>query len=348
MNKRLHNIRLTIRRSIDEMLGKSLTDKNYPHKADDSLRAELYTAWESGLFSAAHDIGKIIHRYGAPKRSDIHEILSIFEEHLSGNALLKYLDSATPIASAFSSAKNEVDREYKKQTGRDPKAKKSGFAIGIIFGLTESHALDALDKITRLSAGGFWNDEITDIVRRELETYFDGELTREALGGKLKKFINDRLSVEGEKSLPRSYFDGLSEHMIVRTRSIGKVYRGKALGANGYRIRNPRDHRTSSICNGIAAAGVIYGMKAAESVVKNILTAGSLQELKDRVPFFTSATSPQTPVPPLHWRCRSWIEMVFAGLNDGEDSAALDFRNPRSSLESISTDEPPVTIRIKN
>ncbi|MEP7235717.1 MAG: hypothetical protein ABI778_10515 [Ignavibacteriota bacterium] len=323
MNKRFHNTRLTIRRSINELLGKSLTDRNYPHAADDALRSELYDAWESGLFSAAHDLRGIVTRFGKPERSEINEILAIFKKHLSGKAITQRISGKDPITAAFLSGKSEVDREYKKQTGKVPPIKKDGSLFGILFGLTEQHALDALERITILSAGGFWDDDMSDAVRNILNEFYDGNISRDDVAKTLKTYINAHLSIEGKKSLPRSYFDGLSEHMIVRTRSIGKVYRGKALGATGYRIRNPRDHRTSSICNTLSSNGIIYGMKEAENVVSDILSANSLADLKSTVPFFTSGTTDQTPVPPLHWRCRSWIEMVFAGLNDGKDTEAF-------------------------
>ncbi len=186
-------------------------------------------------------------------------------------------------------------------------------SFGVIFGLTEDHAIAALKNQMMIAAGGFFDDEMSASIRREVESWFTGALTKDELSQKLTKLVNERLSIDGAKSLPGSYFDGLTEHYIVRARNVGSVYRAKALGATSYSIVNPRDSRTSGICMTLSQPGKTFPMHQAESRVEGILGARSQEQLKAVAPFLTDANAADAegPVPQLHWRCRSWMKYYF-------------------------------------
>lgn len=298
-----------VRRLADALLDKG--DRWYPQEQENILRADLYAGWQNGLQKAVIELARVARRGSPPVRSEIDEILSILKKYLSRISLIAAGDA---VRSAFTKGKDEASSQYRRAGGKERKAE---FGFGVLFGLTEQHALTALGKFVRLSAGGFWDDEMSEIVRNELESWFDNEsMNRSTFAAKLKELVNDRLSTEGKKSLPASYFEGLAEQTIVRTRSMAKVYRGKELGATGYRLRNPRDKRTSSICMTLADGSTIYSFEEAEKEADAILTATSLKDLKAKVPFRTSATSKGVVTPPFHWRCRTSMELVFEGLND--------------------------------
>jgi hypothetical protein len=159
-----------------------------------------------------------------------------------------------------------------------------------------------------------------------MESWFGGEITensfgtltplsREQLATRLQQIVNDRLSIEGAVSKPRSYFDGLSEHLVVRARNVGGLARASALGSTQYRIQNVMDARTSSVCRHLVDSRKVFTVAGAEDTVKRMLAADSLGELKAAQPFINSASEAKNPVPPIHWRCRSWQEFIFEGLS---------------------------------
>lgn len=283
----------------------------------------MYDAWQSQLRKAATQLQNIqaSHTFFQPSRAEVPLMMHALSTNLSSHDFSRAVNHAagTAILNTLAIGRQSVDAMFRKQTGRDPVRKDlvgGQASFGILFGMTEDHALQALVDQLTLSAGGFWDDQMTESVRKEMESWFDGDITRDELAANLKAMVNDRLSIEGKSSLPGSYFDGLAEHYVVRTRNVGSVYRAKGLGAEKYQIVNPRDHRTSEICEALSAPGLFFTMAAADQRVSDILGARSLQDLKTVAPFLTAGTasSESSPVPPLHWRCRSWMKYVFAGL----------------------------------
>lgn len=320
-----HSTRLSITGEVNSLIA-VLTkgDKWYAHQAEAKIRGVLYDVWDAKLRFALRDLREITSRFGAPKVSEIDEVLAIFKKHLAGNAITDHLgDVRKALASAFTRGKEEADRDYKTalKGSRVKKAETEEVPTpelpqGLLYGITESHALSALDKFVRLSVGGFWEDELTEVMRNDLTQFFEGDLTREGFADHLQQLIDDRFKTTGTKSLPRNYFDIVAENAIVTTRTAAKVFRGIELGATGYRLLNPNDGRTSPICAALTSGNIIYPFDAAVDEVNAIITAESLDDLKEKAPFHRSSASGGRVTPPFHVKCRTAIALVFAGLND--------------------------------
>lgn len=322
--------RLTLKREIDlvlaAVLSKAKHDKFFPHAAEIGLRSMLYDGWTKQVNALKSDLYhyNVNRTFSAPSLHSVGEILHIMSSRFSGSAITRHLyDAPDKISLAFDKGKEQVNAQYKKQVGKSAIGK--GLLFGFLFGLTEDHALQALNDQLTLSAGGFWDEQMTDSIRKELESWFGGEVTensfgtltplsREQLASRLQKLVNDRLSIEGGSSKPRSYFDGLSEHLVVRSRNVGSLYRAESLGSTQYRIQNVMDARTSTVCHDLVESRRLFTVAGARDTVTKMLQADSLGELKAAVPFINSAGEAKNPVPPIHWRCRSWQEFVFEGL----------------------------------
>lgn len=301
-------------------------DKFAGHQHEEDLRVAMYMAWQHQLREATNVISKMMAQnyLYPPAASEATAIMGVLNAHLGSSAIANAVRvTARPaMIATVQLGKASVDAQYKKQTGKAPSVgaiAKADISFGIIFGMTEDHAVQALTDQITLAAGGFWDQEMTDSVRKEVESYFDGSLTREDLSKKLNELVNDRLSIEsaatGEvaKTLPSSYFDGLAEHYVVRARSVGSVYRGKALGAQEYQTVAVMDKRTCPICKSLE--GKTFAMAGAQAKVEGILSARKPDELKAVAPFLTERTAGDAtaPLAPHHWRCRCWEKMIFEG-----------------------------------
>jgi hypothetical protein len=312
-------IRLTLKNAIDELIGtivgKGSRDKFFPRDAELGLKADLYDAWQRQF----NQLKMHLWNYGMNQslsKLRIPDVLDLMRQYFAGTAITNQIRTSTQyLKAAYGKGQEHTDVQYKKQVGKGAieKAFKLRGLLG--YGLDEEYALQALEQQLVLSAGGFWDEQMSESIRNEMQSWFDGDFTREELAEKLKKLVNDRLSIEGSSSKPRSYFDGLSEHLVVRSRSIGALNRAHSLGATKYKIQNPLDSRTSSVCRELTKSGKVFTVAGAKGVVDNMLNADSLDELKTAQPFISSPAAAHDPVPPLHWRCRSWQEFVFEGLS---------------------------------
>lgn len=320
--------RLKLTHEIDELarfvLGKE-RDRYAPIDQELSLLATMLDTWQGQVHQAARELQAYLDSkmFERPQIGQVDDMMKVLDRAFKGPAITSRITDALDknVRSAYSSAQEEVDREEVRQTGKSTKVK-DRFGFGVLFGITEGHAIQALNDFGILSAGGFWEASLSESVRDQMLGWYEGDLNRAQLTTNLKSLVNDRLSIDGKNSMPRSYYKGLSEHLIVRTRNIGKFYRGKSLGVKNYRFRNPNDHRTSTICSKLH--GKVYSMADAESVVTDVLGASSLDDLKRLQPFWKNPNEDRVPVPPIHWKCRSWIEMVFAEIENVAGLPSLD------------------------
>jgi hypothetical protein len=316
-----------IRQVVKALAGKKPDPFDTRHE-EQALRDVFYGTWDARVSYATHQLNQEMSKHFLGSMPTVDDLMSALNTWLNRRYFTTAfrMRSHGMLAGAFNLGKESVDAMYKKQTGHEPLKKDdvgvtttssiadhAALPFGVLFGLTEDHALQALVEQLSLAAGGFWDDDMSESVRKEMESWFEGGLTRDELQQNLQTLVNDRLSIDGKNSLPASYFDGLTEHYIVRARNIGSVYRGKALGAKEYKIVNPRDKRTSGICNTLSAPGMVFAFAGAESKVEDILGARSADALKQAAPFLTesNAKNEGSPVPPLHWRCRSWMQFIF-------------------------------------
>lgn len=312
-----------------ELIEKALIDPYFPGEAEVLLRSQLEDAWDHQLGIAEREIAKLNTKYyyQAPSRQEIEEVLATLDRCLSGNAFTSHLRARPWLQEAFAAGGRHVEAQYTQQTGKSPQ-KKSVASFGLLFGLTDDHAVLALENQLILSAGGFWDNDLSNTIRREMLAWFDGVETTNAYGttapmsrhelvGNLKRIVNPARDAAGKtnkagiSAMSNHYFRGLAENLIVRARNIGSFYKANELGAKTYVIKNPLDSRTSGVCRQLANSGTEFPIGEANDTVQAIITSSSLEELKSRAPFLTTTADAVGPVPPLHWLCRSWMEYRF-------------------------------------
>ncbi len=302
-----HSTRLLILEEVDNAL-KGAADPKYPSRSETLLRAALYEAWDKQLLACVPLLRRVLNRLTEPTLRDVDEVIDILRLHLSGKAITKYLSDKI-IRQVFASGQGETSNDYKRLTGRQRKVR---FGFGAIFGLTESHAIKAISDFLFMSAGGFWDNEMTAIVRHEMNSWFEGAIDRKKFSDNLRSVVNDRLAIDGKNSKPKSYFDFLAVTNIVTARSAGKIYRGKELGAVGYRYANP-DPKTE-VCKDLTKRTDYFPFNEVEKELSVLLQASSLAELKEKLPF--NASRRDRAVPPLHPYCKTYLVMVYKGIND--------------------------------
>lgn len=305
----VHEIDETLAAVTGEMT-KAQKDPFHDHDAEIALRAQLADAWDRrlvGAHAAAVNIAKMSWR---PVPEMIPHILNAFRSHLAGNAFTSQLRTQPLVASAFDKGKQQVMVQAKAKSISRLRVAKNDF-FGLLFGMTEDHATKALQDQLMLSAGGFFDDEMSDVIKNQLQEWFDGEQTRDELIANLKKLTNTRLATTGAESLPGSYFEGLAEHYIVRSRNFGSIYQADNLGVKKYKIQGILDHRTSTICRTLITEAETYELAPAKDKMHDIMKIRNLSELKQKYPFVTEPADAKNPIPPLHWRCRSWMEYVI-------------------------------------
>jgi hypothetical protein len=308
-----HSTHLKITATLSDWRDRLLKAPWYPNQQDAALLGSIYDRWDAQLGKAVRDLRRIVDRIGRPAASWVNEIMSVFGDHLGGDAITAGLDVRTPLVSVWQQSKLRTEKHFVKVGGK-LYTQKDASTFGILFGITESHALSALEEFLTLSAGGFWEDEMSDSVRAELTSFFEGTdgMTRQMLTDKLETIVNDRLASTGSTSLPRSYFEGLSQHYIVQTRSAAQIFKGKELGATGYRLVNPAPK--TDVCISLTSSNEVIPFEKATSELASILSASGLKDLKTKAPFNAKVQSRNTP--PFHWRCKTAMENVYKGLND--------------------------------
>jgi hypothetical protein len=326
--------RLLLKHEVDETLraivGKARRDRFGARALEIEIQARLMDAWDEQVDKA---LQRIIYRMSAPFAGapSIDELLSEFDV-LSGKSLTdKIGDAGSVIEETFRKSNKLVDSQFRSETGREP-IKKDRLGFGILFGLTNQHAMQAMQDQLFMAAGGFWDAEMTEVMRKAFEEIFATDATtgdawdpekpdaapktpKQKIIERLQTTVNERLKSREQKTKPGAYFARLAEFTISRTRNVGTIYRAKAVGVTRYRIVNPRDSRTSPICMKLSAPGKSWALADAEGEVTKLLTATSLDDLKEKVPFFQTGDEDRPPVLPVHYGgCRSELRPIYDRL----------------------------------
>jgi hypothetical protein len=278
---------------------KASRDKFFPAEAEIALRARLYDQWDAYVLDAAREAARLVTR-GKDKAEQAANVLN---DALSG---FKPTLVKENIETAFIAGKKQAGTGVARR-----KTVKDAF-FGLIFGMTESHAIEALLQQLTLSAGEFYDAEMTESVRAEILSWYEGGLDRQQLADRFEKLVTDRLLSSGSAgTLPKSYFDGLAEHYIVKSRNFGSIYQADSLGVKQYRIQGVLDHRTSKICRPLITSGRLFELVPTKEKMHDMLKERNITTLKKKYPFLKDPGDAKNPIPPLHWRCRSWMEYVI-------------------------------------
>lgn len=292
---------------------KALEDPFYPDRDRDAMAAAFHTAWNARATSAIEAVMSQVRSGGDPRPAEIDAVIATFRRFLSGKSFVRMFENAVGVLveNVFERAGREVDAEA-AAVGKSVQAKKAGDLILVVEGMTEADAIAALKDQLVISAGGFFDGQMSDQIKDEMLKWFDNDLKRDDMVEKMEKLVNDRLSAAGQEKLPYSYFERVTNMTIQRVRNIGKYSRGKELGAKGYRLVNPMDNRTSPICRDLVGRKKVYPLESLDAAVTDLLTAESLDELKAKRPMLTDASQYNNDLPPFHFGdCRTTIQNVY-------------------------------------
>lgn len=293
---------------------RAMRDPFFPETELKSLQHTMLSAWHSHIASGVDAAMNYAHSHGGnPTQSEVNGIIAKIHEKVNGASFVKsdFRHSALhDVVGAFHKAKREEKANFVKQTKSD--TIKDDFNVQIVDGMTEFEALNAISDQIFIAAGDFWDSQLQQSIKTELESYLGGGLTREEFGAKLKELVNTRLVSSNQDTLGDSYFKRLAHNTIVKTRTLGKFSQAKQLGALRYKLINPMDSRTSTICRELVARGTLYTMDEAQPVVDDILTSKTTADIKAKQPFWKSPNEARVPIPPLHWGdCRTTIRPMY-------------------------------------
>lgn len=274
----------------------------------------MLSAWHAHITEGVHSAMSFAQSHsGNPTQSEVTGIISKIHEKVNGNSFVKssFRHSALhDVVGAYQKAKREEKANFVKQTKFD--TIKDNFNVQIVDGMTEFEAINAISDQIFIAAGDFWDSQLQQSIKTELESYLEGGLTREEFAAKLKELVNAKLVSAQNDTLGDSYFKRLAHNTIVKTRTLGKFAQAKQLGALRYNLINPMDSRTSLICRDLVARGTLYTMDEAQPVVNDILSAKTTADIKAKQPFWKSPDEARVPIPPLHWGdCRTTIRPMY-------------------------------------
>jgi hypothetical protein len=272
----------------------------------------MQSAWQARIEAGAREALHVVHaNHGTSSPNDIEKIVRALGSHVRGGALAQGFRSTLNAATvqAYHRGKREVNAESEAQT---KSVRREVFSVEVIDGMSEFDAIRALEDQVIIAAGEFFDNRLQESLTNELSSWYSGDLSYDELASKFRDLVNERLVGGGKPTLGDVYFRQLAHHSIVRTRSVSKFARAKELGAIGYKLINPMDARTSTICRTLVSRQKVYPLSAAQGVVDDLLTARSTVDLKATQPFWKSPDEDRVPFPPITWgECRTTIRTVF-------------------------------------
>lgn len=194
-----------------------------------------------------------------------------------------------------------------------------------VFSQADEHALGGLNRVGLLWIGDSYGDGAFDLdsLKKHVEGGLKSGIGREAVGDLL------RASVGAQFERAPSYWRGLAATVATRARSFGCLERLHEQGITEYEYVNPMDERTSEICRYMD--GKRFQVKDARAQRDRLLDATTPDAWKAIAPWPRKADwhddtgSPLDAtglarrgilVPPLHFHCRSSIQVVFSSQEE--------------------------------
>jgi hypothetical protein len=297
-----------------ERVIRQIRDPFFPLDEYERLSRSMTTAWQTQISVASRQAIALARRFTKPELNDVGKLMSVFRRQVHGSSLTRLYrsDINANLTSTYHRGKREVNAEHTKQT---KSIAKDDLTIQVTDGISEFESINALSEQVIIAAGDFWDSQLQDSIKKEMSSWFDGELTTDELSGKLKELINTRLENENRSTLGDNYFRQLAHHSVVRTRTVSKFARAKELGGTGYKLINPMDERTSAICRALVKRGTVYSLSEVQGVVDDLLTSRTTADLKEKQPFIkdiSEVDNGRIPFPPITWgECRTGIRIVF-------------------------------------
>jgi len=181
----------------------------------------------------------------------------------------------------------------------------------VVFSMPDQDVISGIHNSGLYWIGQHYGDSVSPRIRAEVLKIAEKGIGRREAGPLLAKALGD----VAERS--DSYWSGLSAVVATRSRSFGALREMSESGAVSYEYVNPDDERTSPICDRLN--GTIFRLAGSLKLRDRLLKAEDPEAVKKITPWVKAdevkgKSSRQLQAmgvawPPLHFRCRSSIDV---------------------------------------
>lgn len=207
-------------------------------------------------------------------------------------------------------------------------AESDGYSAGykVTWQFRDQAVANALSKQNVYWVGNHYSSDLSEKFKESITLAYKEGFTKEQLAKVYLEQFRD-ITKKG-----MSYFSGLAEHTVHRTKQFGKLSKYERVGAYGYKLLVHDDARTSDICLALKSENKVYPLNEALQIRDDLLAVemqpDNLQKARDQIKAIApwvkddnvihdsngvpvGVQGAYTPFPPFHWKCRTTTAMVF-------------------------------------
>lgn len=287
------NIINDIINSIDTILLKVFSPVKWKRLVS-RLHKLLYQTWNEQQETAIVEaIKRLEDPSGAMTAEDVEIVLATLEEHL-GRPMSELLGEEVANVQRTSYETAFKDLELKFQ-----------------FGKKDARVLRWLEQDALYWIESYYDREVREQLQEELISSVSLGESRLQAGKRLQSAFGARVKKDN------LYWEGLSNHVVTRTREFGKVSGYQQAGISYIEVRAVLDNRTTQICRYMH--GRIFKTSDAKKLREKIMSADTPDEIKRVAPWITGGKVKRMKtfqladegviLPPYHWNCRSTTVM---------------------------------------
>lgn len=278
----------------------------------------LNNAWKKEIKEAARAAIGMLTEMPRSERVDkrkIDALMDVINQNLGDDFMM----------AVSSETKAYVERSLRLGIQDVKTSAKARISIGL-WGIEDQALASQIQKQNLFWIGQHYGADISQDFRKNLAKAVEQGFTREMLADALRDSFSDL----GEKG--SVYWQGLAEHTALRIREFGRLSGYEKAGAQGYRLVNPMDSRTSEICYALVSQNKVYPLDVALGVRDNLMaidvSAEGLEEAREQIKALApwvkesqierdsdgnpvGVSGAHTPFPPFHWKCRTQTEIVI-------------------------------------
>jgi|GEM_PF-229077 len=196
--------------------------------------------------------------------------------------------------------------------------------IALSFNQADMKALKWLENDTVYWIGEYYDKNIRDQIREGAKSVIDEGLSRDEAGNRFQEIFGATFNRSS------AYWEGLSNHVVTRSREFGAVEGYQKAGVTYLKIDAVLDDRTSEICRQMH--GRIIPVKKAVNLRDKLIKAKNPEEVKSIAPWLdadsvrdklTSNLPEGMSLPPYHFNCRTRTIAAYDEEYDIEDVASI-------------------------
>ncbi len=273
-------------------------------KAFRKLLRELTSVYTNGLEKKSEEALTEIISYVVEigeknfSESDAAEIKSMLEQKLGKDLPALIEENVLELHSkVYKFGMNEVGRSANMRLSYD---------------INDKEAAAILGNQNLFWVGNHYDETLSKDFDKILSGYFEGDKSMEDIANDFEAQFKSKMDSS------ESYFQGLAEHAVNRTRELGKVTGYEKAEIVTYEIVAVLDDHTSEICE--TMNGKKFSVTQAVSFRDEILNASSPEEIKSIAPWrqpeeVKGLSAEEMPagmeLPPYHFRCRTQTVAYF-------------------------------------